>query len=142
MVGHSQGEIAAAASPGALSLEDGARVVALRSRALIAALAGQRRDGVGGRAGRRGPGADRRAGGERLSVAAVNGPAATVVSGEPDALDELVAGCERAGSAGPADAGGLRLALAPQVEQIRDELLAALAAITPRTGRGPVVSRR
>ena len=40
VVGHSQGEIAAACVAGVLSLEDGARVVALRSRAL-AGLAGR-----------------------------------------------------------------------------------------------------
>ena len=46
VVGHSQGEIAAACVAGGLSLEDGARVVALRSRAL-GALAGAWWDGLG-----------------------------------------------------------------------------------------------
>ncbi|WP_160311212.1 type I polyketide synthase, partial [Streptacidiphilus anmyonensis] len=40
VVGHSQGEIAAAVVAGALSLDDGARVVALRSRAIAGGLAG------------------------------------------------------------------------------------------------------
>ncbi|MDX3698012.1 SDR family NAD(P)-dependent oxidoreductase [Streptomyces europaeiscabiei] len=95
VVGHSQGEIAAAVVAGALSLVDGARVVALRSRAIVA-LAGRGGmvsvglDAVGaaGLAGRW-PG--------RVSVAAVNGPVSTVVSGDADALDELVAFAQESG---------------------------------------------
>jgi acyl transferase domain-containing protein len=95
VVGHSQGEIAAAVVAGVLSLDEGARVVALRSKALTA-LSGQ-----GGMASVAEPAAAVRdriaAWGSRLTVAAVNGPAATVVSGEPRALAELAAACEAAG---------------------------------------------
>ncbi|MGW6295393.1 type I polyketide synthase, partial [Streptomyces sp. NPDC055058] len=95
VVGHSQGEIAAAVVAGALSVADGARVVALRSRA-ITALAG-----LGGMVSvalavdRCRELADRWPG--RVSVAAVNGPASTVVSGDADALDELVQYADREG---------------------------------------------
>src|SRR6202021_1974097 len=84
VAGHSQGEIAAATVAGILSLDDAAKVVALRSRALVA-LAGR-----GGMVSLAEPAAAVRdriaAWGERLAVAAVNGPSATVVSGEPGAL--------------------------------------------------------
>ena len=76
VIGHSQGEIAAATVIGALSLTDGARVVALRSQA-IGALAGQ-----GGMMSVSLPAAE--LGGyldETVSIAAVNGPRSVVVSG-------------------------------------------------------------
>ena len=137
VAGHSQGEIAAATVAGILSLEDAARVVALRSRALLS-LAGR-----GGMVSVAEPAAavrDRLAAwGERLSVAAVNGPAATVVSGEPDALAELIAVCDSAGVRArpvPVDYASH----GPQVEEIRDEILAALAGITPRPARVPMIS--
>ncbi|MEV5431947.1 type I polyketide synthase [Streptomyces sp. NPDC052701] len=137
VVGHSQGEIAAAVVAGALSLEDGARVVALRSR-LIARLAGdggmlslalgaeEARSLIDGL-------------GVRASVAAVNSPLATVVSGPPGDLDRLQQHC---------DARGVRARRAPvdyashspYVEDLREDLRAALAPITPRAARVPVYS--
>ncbi|WP_158824697.1 acyltransferase domain-containing protein, partial [Streptomyces sp. NRRL F-5527] len=95
VVGHSQGEIAAAVVSGALSVVDGARVVALRSKVIVA-LAGR-----GGMVSVALTHEDteslisRWAG--RISVAAVNGPTSTVVSGDADALDELVAHAETSG---------------------------------------------
>ncbi|MEU3189030.1 SDR family NAD(P)-dependent oxidoreductase, partial [Streptomyces sp. NPDC006923] len=91
VVGHSQGEIAAACVAGVLSLRDGARVVALRSRLIGRVLAG-----LGGMVSVALPVAVVREriavwGEERVSVAAVNGPSSVVVSGEVEALDELVA---------------------------------------------------
>ncbi|MET8997333.1 SDR family NAD(P)-dependent oxidoreductase [Amycolatopsis sp. NPDC004169] len=126
VVGHSQGEIAAAVVSGALSLEDGARVVALRSQAILA-LAGQGgmvsiAEGADAVAARIAPW------GERLSIAAINGPAAVVVSGTPDALDELVASCT--------DVRAKRVPVdyashSPQVERIRERLLEVLAPVRP-----------
>jgi len=137
VVGHSQGEIAAATVAGILSVEDAAAVVALRSRALLA-LAGR-----GGMASVAEPADQVRqrlgAWGERLAVAAVNGPSATVVSGEPAALAELVAACE---------SEGVRARTVPvdyashcaQVEAIREEVLAALAGVTLGPAAIPMVS--
>src|SRR4029453_13919218 len=87
VVGHSQGEVAAACVAGALSLADGARVVALRSRA----LGGHATPGgmVSGGAPVRRVRELVEPWGDRLSVAAVNGPASVAVAGEPGALAEL-----------------------------------------------------
>ncbi|UMP03508.1 NmvAIII [Amycolatopsis sp. EV170708-02-1] len=134
VVGHSQGEIAAACVSGALSLPDGARVVALRSKA-ITALAGQ-----GGMVSLALPVDDVRARlTESLSIAAVNGAGATVVSGDPEALDELMAACERDGVRAkriPVDYASHSV----QVEQIRAELLDVLSAVRPMSGRLPLFS--
>jgi len=126
VLGHSQGEIAAACVAGALSLEDGARVVALRSRALRE-LAGR-----GGMVSVPLPPQDVPLL-DRLSVAAVNGPRSTVVSGDPDALAALVASCTGDGIRAriiPVDYASH----SPQVAAIEERLLADLAGITPRSG--------
>ena len=79
--------------------------------ASLAALAGQRRHGVRRAAARRRGRDDRARGATSLSVAAVNGPPSTVVSGDAEALDELLAACADRGRPGPPHPGGLRLAL-------------------------------
>jgi acyl transferase domain-containing protein len=131
VVGHSQGEIAAAYVAGGLSLEDAARVVALRSRALVS-LAGKGGMvsvslGVGELHGL----LERF--GDRLALAAINGPSAAVVSGDPQALQELLACCE---------AEGFRARSIPvdyashsaQVQAIREELLETCSSIAPSSG--------
>ncbi|MCE7691963.1 SDR family NAD(P)-dependent oxidoreductase, partial [Streptomyces parvulus] len=89
VLGHSQGEIAAAAVSGALSLEDAARVVALRSQAIAGQLAG--RGGMASVALSEGEAVgrlERWAG--RVEVAAVNGPSSVVIAGDAEALDEAL----------------------------------------------------
>ncbi|WP_335936422.1 type I polyketide synthase [Streptomyces sp. PTD5-9] len=138
VIGHSQGEIAAACAVGALSLDDGARVVALRSRAIAELLSGS-----GGMMSV-GEGADRvrariAAWDGRLSVAAVNGTASTVVSGDSDALDELLARLR----AEHVRAKRLPVDYASHsahVETLRERLAQALDGIRPRSADVPFYS--
>ncbi|WP_053161065.1 type I polyketide synthase [Streptomyces caatingaensis] len=138
VVGHSQGEIAAAVVAGALSLEHGAQIVALRSR-----LVAKRLSGRGGMAFLALPADKARERlarwGERLSVAAVNSPSSVVVSGEPEALDELLAAAEDEG------VRALRVAVdyashSAHVASLEAELAPLLAGIEPRTARIPFFS--
>ncbi|WP_270074935.1 type I polyketide synthase [Streptomonospora mangrovi] len=137
VIGHSQGEIAAAHVAGALTLDDAAHIVAARSRAL------RHLSGSGGMAQVPLP-ADRVRAliadlGEPLAVAAVNSPAATVVSGPPAALDRLLDHCAGAGLRArriPVDYASHSAA----VEPLRADLLGAIDGITPRRPRTPVHS--
>ncbi|WP_413116570.1 SDR family NAD(P)-dependent oxidoreductase [Streptomyces sp. CY1] len=134
VVGHSQGEIAAAVVAGALSLEDGAKVVALRSKALrrLAGGGAMASLGVGEeRAGALLSGLGDQAGG--VGVAAVNGPSSTVVSGPPQRVAAVVAACQEAGER----ARLIEVDYAshgPQVEEIRDELDEVLGGVRPVVG--------
>ncbi|MFI6341334.1 SDR family NAD(P)-dependent oxidoreductase, partial [Streptomyces sp. NPDC050535] len=89
VVGHSQGEIAAACVSGALSLEDAAQVVAVRSQVIAASLAG--RGGMASVALSAAEVAERieRWAG-RVEVAAVNSPTSVVIAGDAEALDEAL----------------------------------------------------
>ncbi|MEU1457126.1 type I polyketide synthase, partial [Streptomyces avermitilis] len=131
VVGHSQGEVAAACVAGGLSLEDGARVVAVRSRLVLEKLSGK--GGMVSVALPVGDVEERLARFEgRIGVAAVNGPTSVVVSGEPDALDELLAECEESG------VRARRIAVdyashSAQVDALNDDLLRELADIQPQS---------
>ncbi|WP_204070787.1 type I polyketide synthase, partial [Sphaerisporangium krabiense] len=133
VVGHSQGEIAAACVAGALSLEDAARVVALRSQVIGRSLAGR-----GGMASVPLPFDEVRElltpWDGRIGVAAVNGPASTVVSGDSDALREFLAGTEARTI--PVDYASH----SRHVEAVHDELLELLAPISPRPSTVPFYS--
>jgi acyl transferase domain-containing protein/NADP-dependent 3-hydroxy acid dehydrogenase YdfG/acyl carrier protein len=138
VVGHSQGEIAAAVVSGALSFEDGARIVALRSQIIRERLAGH--GAMASLAQSREQTMARIAAWEgSLAVAAVNGSKSTVVSGDPKALEELVAACEAE------DIRVRRIPVdyashSPQVDSIREELLGALAGIRPHASEIPFYS--
>ncbi|AGM07229.1 type I polyketide synthase [Amycolatopsis keratiniphila] len=137
VIGHSQGEIAAAYVAGALSLPDAARVVAVRSRALRTittpgamaslALPAQRAETLLARWG----------GG--VEVAAVNGPTATTVGGDADAVDELLRHCDEEG------VRARRVAVdyashCFHMEAVREELPARLTGLRPRPAEVPVFS--
>ncbi|MEW2404488.1 type I polyketide synthase, partial [Streptomyces sp. NPDC046862] len=137
VVGHSQGEIAAAVVAGALSLEDGAKVVALRSKAILAL------SGYGGMASVQLSVDEVRSltgvADGRVDVAAVNGPSSVVVAGAPDDLDEVIA--EAAGR----DVRARRIDVdyashSAQVERIHAELLAVLADLAPSASEVPFYS--
>nr|UAX57578.1 SDR family NAD(P)-dependent oxidoreductase [Streptomyces sp. A144] len=137
VVGHSQGEIAAATVAGALSVGDAARVVALRSR-----LIAERLSGLGGMVSvalSRERVVSLIAGVPGVSVAAVNGSSSTVVSGEAAGLERVLAACVSSGvRARRIDVDYASHSV--QVELIREELLGVLDGIVPRSGEIPFVS--
>jgi acyl transferase domain-containing protein/acyl carrier protein len=127
VIGHSQGEIAGAAVAGALTLDDAAKISALRGQ-IVGKL-----DGTGGVLAVGLPANDVR---ERIApwpgrlwLAVDNGPSATVIAGDLQAIDEFV-------SAQGEDVQLRRAPVAyaahtPHVEAVRDELLRQLGAIEP-----------
>ncbi|HVB39095.1 MAG TPA: MupA/Atu3671 family FMN-dependent luciferase-like monooxygenase, partial [Vicinamibacterales bacterium] len=96
MLGHSLGEYVAACRAGVFGLEDGLRLVAARGR-LMQATAPGAMVAVFATEARCRAAIDRHTG--TVSLAAVNGPDACVLSGSPDALDRVVAALERDGIA-------------------------------------------
>ena len=128
VIGHSQGEIAAACVAGALSVADAAAVVAVRSRLLVDIAGSGAMVSVGA-------GAQEVSGwlgrwGDRLSVAVINGAGSVVVSGEAGAVDELIVDCDQRGVwARRIDVDYASHSAA--VEAIQARLMDQLSGITP-----------
>jgi len=137
VVGHSMGEVAAAHVAGALSLEDAAAVICRRSRllrkmsgkgamALVELAMDEVEEALVGHEA-------------RLSVAASNGPRATVVAGDPAALEEVLARLEARG----VFCRRVKVDVAshsPQMDPLLPDLLGALSGLSPRQARVPMRS--
>ncbi len=133
VVGHSQGEIAAAYVAGGLSLEDAAKVVARRSQAW-AELSGK--GGMLSVLASAGTVAERlRPWSERLGIAAVNSPATVTVSGDPEALDAFMAELAADGVKSRRVPGVDTAGHSPQVDGLRERLLREVAGVRPRASR-------
>ena len=137
LVGHSLGEVSAAHLAGALSLEDAAQLIAARTQALTE-ISGHGGMALLGESAAMAEARIKRFGGA-LGIAAVNAPSATVVSGECEALTELLRECEATGIWArqvPVDYASH----SSQTEKIREPFLSALASIEPGSTEIPLVS--
>ncbi|MGW4368864.1 SDR family NAD(P)-dependent oxidoreductase [Nocardia takedensis] len=138
VIGHSQGEIAAAVVAGALTLEEGARIIVARTRVRT------KMRGIGTMLVTELPVAEvqRRIEPYRstVSVAVVNGPAQVVVSGataEVTAIQEQLRSENiRAFVVRGADGAGH----SPKLDEFRDEFAADIAGIVPRAPAIPFFS--
>ncbi|XTZ15513.1 SDR family NAD(P)-dependent oxidoreductase [Micromonospora echinospora] len=137
VIGHSVGEVAAAHVAGVLTLQDAVRVAYHRGRVMqpahglgrMATVALPEHEAAQAVAGY----------GDRLTVAAVNGPTSTVLAGDADALAEVLAALAERGVA----SRPLRVEYAfhsPQMAPFQAPLVEALHGVTPRPAAVPIVS--
>ncbi|MGW9348114.1 type I polyketide synthase [Nocardiopsis flavescens] len=134
VVGHSQGEVAAAHIAGALTLEQSAEVISVRSRALerlrgdvAMAVVSQGAAALAPRLPEFGD----------LHVAVVNSPGTTVVGGDRAAIGRLLEDCAARGVQARLFADSL-ISHTPHAEAARDGLLADLAHLAPAAPRVPL----
>jgi polyketide synthase 5 len=138
VIGHSMGETAAAVVAGALSLEDGVRVICRRSR-LMSTIAGS-----GAMASVELPAKQvlselTMRGIKDVVVAVVASPQSTVIGGATETVQELIAAWEER------DVMARQVAVdvashSPQVDPILDELAEVLAEVKPLTPQIPYYS--
>ena len=134
VIGHSMGEVAAAAVAGKLTLSEAVRVIYERSR-LLQEVAGSGAMAAVELSGEE-AGVLVRGKGGRVSVAAVNGRRASVISGEREAVQEMVRELEERGvMAREVRSGGVG-GHSGEVERLREELKEALGGLQESEGRG------
>ncbi|MFE9611845.1 SDR family NAD(P)-dependent oxidoreductase [Streptomyces sp. NPDC006012] len=137
VIGHSMGETAAAYIAGALSLRDAAAVICRRSRtakrlagrgamALVALPAADAAKALVGHE-------------DTVAVAAANSPTSTLLSGEVNALAEVRAALDERGIPNRPVKADLA-SHSPYMDELRDDLLAALKDLTPRRATVPIHS--
>jgi hypothetical protein len=137
VVGHSMGEVAAACVAGALSLDDGARIICHRGRlakrasgrgamAMVELPLGRTTEILSGYEG-------------RLGVAACNSPTSTVLSGDTGALDEVLARLQRSGVF--CRRVNIGYASRPHMDPLKDELFSMIEGVVPGE-RGRLCHRR
>ncbi len=134
VLGHSQGEIAAAHIAGGLSLGDAALIVARRAQAMARIAGRGAMLSVSLPAAEIAPRLEPY--GERISVAAINGPASLALSGEPEALGELEEALTEEGVRTQKIAVDYA-AHSAQIDDLEEELLEAFAPISPQSGELP-----
>jgi acyl transferase domain-containing protein/acyl carrier protein len=131
VIGHSMGEVAAAVTAGAITIEDGARITCVRARLLrrIAGRGGMLALAIGARELEAVLAESTSFSG--LSLAVDAGAASSVVSGDLDALARLRRELE-ARAIEVRDVAVDVAAHSPQIDALSDELLAAIADIRAR----------
>lgn len=137
VIGHSMGEVAASYVAGVLSLEDAIKVICVRSQ-LLTALQGQgsmlatelspeqAKEVLKGYE-------------DKISIAVINGPTSTVLSGDPVKMEEIMA---------TLDGQDLFCKLvkvdvashSPQIDQLRPEMLKVLEGIQPQKAKITIYS--
>ncbi|AKQ65467.1 Malonyl CoA-acyl carrier protein transacylase [Myxococcus hansupus] len=137
VVGHSMGEVAAAHVAGALSLDDAARIICERSKLL------RRVSGKGAMAvvdlSREQAEVELLGVEDRIAIAVSNGPKATVLSGDPEALKGVLARLEQR----EVFCRWVKVDVAshsPQMDPLRQDLLERMAALQPTRGTVPIYS--
>lgn len=132
VIGHSMGEVAAAFVAGALSMRDAVAIICRRS-CLLRRMSGR---GAMALVELPLPNVEKVLVGyeDRLSVAVSNGPRSTVIAGDPATLDEVLGKLEHDG----VFCRRVKVDVAshsPQMDSLREELVTALAGISPNDAK-------